>query len=136
MCSASKRLYTYGTIDVPPGPRTRRAAEERRLRIPTPAERRPALWWRTPILVQTPKKGSPLPGRRRRKKEILVCWKKGGSTPPYIGQGGCDPPPLPHVGLNSQGGECAGHRGDGPHPWRQAQGGRPPSSLNGPHGPI
>src|SRR3954463_13952146 len=78
MCSASKRLYTYDTIDVPPEPRTRGAAEERRLRIPTPAERRPALWWRTPIQVQNPNKGSPLPGRRRRKKEILVCWKKGG----------------------------------------------------------
>src|SRR3954471_21766048 len=95
MCSASKRLYTYGTIDVPPGPRTRRAAEERRLRIPTPAERRPALWWRTPNKVQTPNKGSPLPRRRRRKKEILVCLEKGGSTPPYIGQGGAILLPSP-----------------------------------------
>src|SRR3954463_14474116 len=117
MSSASKRLYTYGTIDVPPGPRTRRAAEERRLQIPTPAERRPALWWRTPIQVQTPNKGSPLPARRRRKRRCVVVLEKGGCTPPYIGQGGCHPPPLPHVGLNSQGEGGCRPRGDGPHPW-------------------
>src|ERR1041385_518412 len=104
-CSASKRLYTYGTIDVPPGPRTRRAAEERRIRIPTPAERRPALWWRTPVQVQTPNKGSPLPGRRRRKKEILVCWKKGGFPSLYRPRGvlSSSPPPcgtkLPRGGV-------------------------------------
>src|SRR3954469_13967497 len=87
-CGASKRLYTYNTIEVPPGPRTRRAAEERRIRIPTPAERRPALWWRTPNQVQTPNKGSPLPGRRRRGRENNCCMRKGGCTPPYVGQGG------------------------------------------------
>src|ERR1041385_2844101 len=87
-CSASKRLYTYGTIDVPPGPRTKRAAEERCIRIPTPAERGPALWWRTPVQVQTPNKGSPLPGRRRREREILVCWKKGGLPLLILAKGG------------------------------------------------
>src|SRR3954468_14677760 len=120
MCSASKRLYTYGTIDVPPGPRTRRVAKERRLRIPTPAERRPALWWRTTVQVQTPNKGSPLPGRRRRERNNCVL-EKGGCTPPYIGQGGCHPPPLPHVGLNSQGGSAPAKGGDDSHPWRQSQ---------------
>src|SRR3954463_5865030 len=120
MCSASKRLYTYDTIDVPPEPRTRRAAEERGLRIPTPAERRPALWWRTPIQVQTPNKGSPLPGRRRRKRRCVDVLERGGVHPSLYraGGGGCHPPPLPHVGLNSQGeGGAPAIGGDGPHPW-------------------
>src|SRR3954468_14689577 len=73
-----------------------RATEERWLRIPTPAERRPALWWRTPIQVQTPNKGSPLRRRRRRKKEILVCWKKGVYPSLYRPRGvpSSSPPPC------------------------------------------
>src|SRR3954469_20591095 len=135
-CGASKRLYTYNTIDVPPGPRTRRAAEERRIRISTPAERRPDLWRRNQVQVQTPNKGRPLPGRRRRERNNCVL-EKGRCTPPYIGQGGCHPPPLPHVGLSSQGGRCSGKGGGGKGrtPWPQAQGGTPPP-LMGPYGPY
>src|ERR1041385_4869910 len=75
--------------------------------------------------------------RKEKERERNNCvLEKGGCTPPYIGQGGCHPPPLPHVGLNSQRGECAGLGGDGPHPWRQAQGGKPPPLLMGPIGPY
>ena len=58
--------------------------------------------------------------------DVLVCWKKGGCTPPYIGQGGCHPPPLPHVGLNSQGGEVRRPRGEvGPTLGAKLKGGVP-----------
>src|SRR4051812_43457401 len=73
-------------------------------------------------------------GRRRR--ERTLCVGKGGCTPPYIGQGvpSSSPPPC---GIKLPRGECAGQgRGDGPHPWRQAQGGKPPPPLMGPIWPI
>src|SRR3954464_3321861 len=41
------------------------------------------------------KQGESALGRRRRGREIIVCWKKG-VTPPYIGQGvtSSSPPPC------------------------------------------
>src|SRR4051812_46651950 len=66
----------------------------------------------------------------------VVVWKKGGCTPPYIGQGGRHPPPPP-CGTNlPTGGGCAGLMGGWAPPLAPSPRGETPSSLNGPHGPI
>src|SRR4051812_12064900 len=66
------------------------------------------------------KQGESAISRRRRGREISLCWKRG-CTPTYIGQEGCHPPPLPHLGLSHKGGEVRRQGGMGPSPWCQAQ---------------
>src|SRR4051812_19560515 len=67
----------------------------------------------------------------------VLCWKKGEDPSLYRTREGVPPHPLPHVGLNPQGGECAGlGGGSGPLTWRQAQGGNSPPPLMGPIGPY
>src|SRR3954464_8083904 len=135
MCSASKSLYMYGTIDVPPGPRTRRAAEERRIRIPTPAERRPAYGRELQSKCKLQTRGV----RSRKEKgreEMIVCWKKGG-TPPYIGQGGgASSSPRPCGTKPKGGGGCTVQGGGLPLPWRQHRGENSPPPLMGRMGPY
>ena len=83
------------------------------------------------------KQGESTSGKEKEEEGDIGVLEKGRATPPYIGQGGCDPPPIPHVGLNSQGGGSApAIGGDGPHPWRMAQGGNPLLPLMGPIWPI
>src|SRR4051812_33067844 len=84
-------LHTYGVSDVPPGLRTRSAAERRWIRIPIPVARRRAYGGEIPNLVQTPNKGSPLKGRRKEKERDQCYQEKGHATPPYISQGGVPP---------------------------------------------
>ena len=122
-CIASKRLYTYNTIDVPSGPRTRRAAEERRIQISTPAERRPAMVENSRPGADS-KQGESTLGRGRRGREIYECWKKG-VYPSLYRPRGVPYSPLPHVGLNPQGGECAGQGGWAPPLGAKPKGGNP-----------
>jgi len=82
------------------------------------------------------KQGESTSEKEKEEEGDIGVLEKGGSTPPYIGQGGCHPPPLPHVGLNSQGeGGAPAIGGMGPTLGAKPKGGTP-SSLNGPHGPI
>src|SRR3954469_8095729 len=66
--------------------------------------------------------------RRRERDENLsqiFMKKKGTPTPPYIGQGGGQPPSTSHVGLFPRGGGW-------PPSWRHGPWGRTPSPPNGP----
>src|ERR1041384_3459753 len=88
-CSALRRLHTYSATDVPSGLRTRRAAERRRIRIPTPAERRPAYGGELPTKCKPQTRGGPLPCSN------FPCGTKpkgrGGGAP----NGGWAPPLVP-----------------------------------------
>src|ERR1043165_8939305 len=94
------------------------------------------LWWRTPNQVQTPNKGGPLEvGERER--ELNEMMEKGGSTPPYIGQGGLPPSSNFPCGTKPKGrGGGAPYGGWAPPlaPW--AKGGASLLPLMGPKGPI
>src|SRR4051812_29502275 len=74
------------------------------------------------------KQGESARGRRKRERELNEMMGKGGSIPPYIGQGGCHPPPTSHVVLNQRGRSgCAIWR-VAPSLGTMGQGGRLPPS--------
>src|ERR1041384_6749688 len=70
-------------------------------------------------------------GRRR-----YWCVGKRGVYPSLYRLRGCLPPPLPHVGLNPQGGRCAGQGGWWAPPLAPSLRGSPPPPLMGPMGPF
>src|SRR4051812_35335748 len=134
-CSSSKRLYTYSTIDVPSGPRTRRATEERRIRIPTLVERRRAMVENSKPGADS-KQGESAIVRRRRGREIVWVGKRG-CTPPYIGQGGMPSSSPPPCGTKPpRGGSAPAKGGWAPPLGAKPKGVKPPPPLMGSYGPL
>src|SRR3954469_10524465 len=84
-----------------------------------------------------PKQGGSARGRRKRERELNEMMEKGGSTPPYIGQGGLPPSSNFPCGTKPKGrGGGAPYGGWAPPlaPWTKGGGSLLP--LMGPKGPI
>ena len=92
-----------------------------------PGSRQRAYGGEIPNQVQTPNKGSPLEEGETRKRDENLSQKideeKGHPTPPYIGQGGGQPPSTSHVGLIPRGEGWRTLEGVGPSLGAMAQGG-------------
>src|SRR3954465_1724456 len=101
-------------------------AEERRIRIPTPAERWPAYGGELQSKCKLQTRGVRSRKEKERERGDDCVLEKGGGTPPYIGQGGGASSSPPPCGTKPQRGDCVGQGGSGPLPWHQAQGGNSP----------